>query len=192
MVVVVPGNVNATLRHDDDNDDDLLFPRPPFPVPLPSTTTTTTTTTTTITSSSSSIFTRRRPRATPSATTKVSWPGLVRTLLVVVVVAGWAVGVDGYSKLPNGDGNVITPHGGLRKAVSDWITAAGASSSDVYTMYGPIEEWDVLDVTNMKYVFYKFGSFNADLSKWQTGNVTTMFGSKYTLFGVVFIPNKNR
>ena len=148
MVVGVPGNVNATLRHDDD-DDNLLFPRPPFPVPLPSTSATSTTTpTSTASTTTTSTSTRRRPQATLSATTKVSWLGLVRTLLVVVV-AKWGVGVHGYDKLPNGDGNVITPHGGLRKAVSAWIAAGGASSSDVYTTYGPIEEWDVLGVNNI-------------------------------------------
>ena len=188
MVVVVPGNVNATLRHDDDVDD-LLFPRPPLPVPLPSTSATSTTTLTSTASTTTSTFIRHRPQATLSATTKVSWPGLVRTLLLVVV-AKWWVRVDGYSKLPNGDGNVITPRGGLRKAVSDWIAAGGAPSSDVYTTYGPIEEWDVSDVTNMKLVFYQFGSFNADLSKWQTGKVTDMQFSKCTLLGVVFFPKQ--
>ena len=180
MVVVVPGNVNATLRHDDD-DDDLLFPRPPFSVPLPSTTSTTTTTASTTTTST---FIRRRPRATPSATTKVSWPGLVRTLLVVVV-AGWGVGVDGYSKLPNGDGSSSTSANTLRGKVFDWI-AGGTSRSTVVATYGPIEDWDVSDVTNLKWVFYNFGSFNSDLSKWETGNVTTMAYSKCTLLGVVF------
>jgi surface protein len=83
-------------------------------------------------------------------------------------------------KLPNGDGsNSATGNPNtLRKAVSDWIAAEGASSSTVYITYGPIEEWDVSDVTNMAWVFYNFGSFNADLSKWDTGKVTDMTGSK--------------
>ena len=109
--------------------------------------------------------------------------------MLLVVVAGWGVGVDGYDKLPNGDGSPSTIGGGansLRKAVSDWIAAGGASSSDVYIKYGPIEEWDVSDVSNLKYVFYNFGSFNSDLSKWQTGKVTRMASSKCTLLGVVF------
>lgn len=50
----------------------------------PTTTTTITTTSTTSTTSNP----RRRPRAAPSTTTQVSWPGLVRTLLLVVV-GGW-------------------------------------------------------------------------------------------------------
>ena len=106
--------------------------------------------------------------------------------MLLVVVAGWGVGVDGYDKLPNGDGDHSTSAGGLRGVVSAWIAAGGASSSDVYIKYGPIEEWDVSDVSNLNYVFYNFGSFNADLSKWQTGKVTNMFGSKCTLLGVVF------
>jgi len=94
-------------------------------------------------------------------------------------------------KLPNAGSNdySTTGNGGtLRRAVSDWIAAEGASSSTVVATYGPIEDWDVSEVTNMKYVFYgggasasTFGSFNADLSKWNTGAVTTMQGSKCTL-----------
>ena len=83
-------------------------------------------------------------------------------------------------KLPNGDGSHLAPGtaGTLRKVVSDWIAAGGASSSTVVATYGPIEDWDVSEVTNMKWVCYNFGSFNADLSKWNTSAVTTMTGSK--------------
>jgi surface protein len=77
--------------------------------------------------------------------------------------------------------------GTLRKVVFDWIAAGGAPSSTVYTTYGPIEEWDVSDVTNMEYIFRgatpqqnTFGSFNADLSKWDTSRVENMKFSKCT------------
>ena len=91
-------------------------------------------------------------------------------------------------KLPNGDGsNSVTGNAGtLRRAVSDWIDG-GTSKSTVVATYGPIEDWDVSEVTNMKYVFYgynlasTFGSFNADLSNWNTGAVTSMKASKCTL-----------
>jgi hypothetical protein len=115
-------------------------------------------------------------------------------LLLLVVVAGRGVVVDGYIKLPNGDGSwsATGNEGSLRRAVSDWIAAEGASSSTVYTTYGPIEEWGVSDVTNMQYVFAgivgygmytysTFVTFNADLSKWQTDNVTDMQHSKFIL-----------
>ena len=47
---------------------------------------------------------------------------------------------------------------------------------------GPISEWDVSNVTNMKYLFYTKGSsscsiycnFNGDIQKWDTSRVTTM------------------
>jgi surface protein len=119
---------------------------------------------------------------------------LVGLLLVVVYGLG---GVEGFAKLPNGDGpNTAGGYappatgtaGTLRRAVSDWIAAGGASSSVVVTTYGPIEDWDVSEVTNMAYLFYSdgnsastFGKFNADLSKWNTGAVTTMYKSKCTL-----------
>ena len=87
-------------------------------------------------------------------------------------------------KLPNGDGATAVNAGTLRRAVSDWIAAGGASSSTVVATYGPIEDWDVSAVTNMYGVFYgggsasTFGSFNADLSKWNTSNVENMDFSK--------------
>ena len=104
---------------------------------------------------------------------------LVGLLLVMVCGLG---GVEGFAKLPNGDGtnSATGTTGTLRRAVSDWIDAGGASSSTVVATYGPIEDWDVSEVTNMKKVFYNFGSFNADLSKWNTGAVTTMYKSKCT------------
>ena len=87
-------------------------------------------------------------------------------------------GTDDYSTTGN--------EGTLRRAVSDWI-AGGTLKSTVVATYGPIEDWDVSEVTNMNYVFTgfqtasTFGSFNADLSKWNTGAVTTMRYSKCTL-----------
>ena len=96
-----------------------------------------------------------------------------------------------YDKLPNGDGasSATGNAGTLRRAVSDWIAAGGASSSTVVATYGPIENWDVSEVTNMKHVFTgwqsasTFGNFNADLSKWNTSAVTNMHGSKCTRLG---------
>ena len=97
--------------------------------------------------------------------------------------------VDGYDKLPDGDGSDSATGNAetLRRAVSDWIAAGGASSSMVDNTYGPIEEWDTSEVTNMDNVFYgvklasTFGSFNADISKWNMGAVKTMGNSKYLL-----------
>ena len=101
--------------------------------------------------------------------------------LLLVVVCGLE-GVEGFAKLPNGDGasSATGNSGTLRRAVSDWITG-GESKSTVVAKYGPIEDWDVSEVTNMQFVFYNFGSFNADLSKWNTGAVTNMYYSKCTL-----------
>lgn len=95
--------------------------------------------------------------------------------------------VDGYAKLPDGDGS-SSPTGNvgtLRRAVSDWIDG-GTSRSTVVATYGPIEDWDTSDVSTMNNVFYgahashKFKtSFNADISKWNVGAVTSMSNSKY-------------
>ena len=54
--------------------------------------------------------------------------------------------------------------------------------------------WDVVVLFDccgaLLAAFYKAFDFNSDLSKWETGKVTTMSGSKCTLLGVVFFPQK--
>jgi surface protein len=113
---------------------------------------------------------------------------LILFCTMVIAFCTMVIGTQAqFQKLPNGDGSAAVNAGTLRRAVSDWIAAAGAPSSTVVATYGPIEDWDVSEVTNMKYVFYgynlasTFGSFNADLSNWNTGAVTSMFWSKCTL-----------
>ena len=102
-------------------------------------------------------------------------------------------GVAVYNSLPDGDctvsgggnpglvGSCNVCDTGLRKVISDWMDPM--STSTVVTMYGPIEDWDLSEVTNMKCIFYayqnKFIGFNADISKWNTSAVTTMDRSKH-------------
>ena len=113
---------------------------------------------------------------------------MLSALMVAVLVVCGLGRVEAFAKLPNGDGEASATGnaGTLRRAVSDWIAAGGASSSAVVATYGPIEDWDVSEVTNMKNVFdgYQlastFGSFNADLSKWNTSAASNMHASKYT------------
>ena len=40
--------------------------------------------------------------------------------------------------------------------------------------YGPIEEWNVSNVTNMSNMFYNIHYFNQDISQWDVSNVTDM------------------
>ena len=43
--------------------------------------------------------------------------------------------------------------------------------------YGPIEQWDLSKVTNLKYAFYQT-ALNPDISRWIVSTVTDMHGSK--------------
>ena len=36
---------------------------------------------------------------------------------------------------------------------------------------GDISQWDVTNVTDMRYMFYECQSFNQDISKWNVSNV---------------------
>ena len=44
--------------------------------------------------------------------------------------------------------------------------------------YGPIEQWILSQVTNMKNAFYRKFLFNSDISRWEVSAVTDMHGSK--------------
>ena len=50
---------------------------------------------------------------------------------------------------------------------------------EVTDFNGDISEWDVSNVTNMRYMFYKCKEFNQDISNWNVSNVkdaTNIFG----------------
>jgi len=96
--------------------------------------------------------------------------------------------VDGYTKLPNGDGTkaVVGNPETLRHVVYKWLNSN--TRQEVVDLYGPIEDWDTSDITNMNYVFWGADGagastfkhhFNADISKWNMGAVTEMSNSKY-------------
>ena len=87
-----------------------------------------------------------------------------------------------YDKMPDGcKGKVWTDRDcDLRKAVDEL-------SADTYDSiyqpryrltYGPMKDWDISLVTDLKFAFYEKGSFNGDISKWQTQKVTTLWYSK--------------
>ena len=57
---------------------------------------------------------------------------------------------------------------------------------------GVIGDWDVSRVTSLKSVFWEKRSFNADISKWDTSSVTTMWNStslslSLPLFSLIYI-----
>ena len=126
---------------------------------------------------------------------------------VVLFSSAFIKAVDGFSKLPNGDGsNSLTGTvGTLRRYVHDWIETAPTTvqvcdaacqtkkkilRDKIVHEFGPIEDWDLSGVTNMGNVFYGvesgyFQSFNADISKWKMGAVTHMDNSKYSLKKIV-------
>ena len=96
--------------------------------------------------------------------------------------------VDGFTKLPNGDGTkaIDGDTETLRHVVYKWLLD-GNTRQEVVDLYGPIEDWDTSDITNMNTVFWGVGGdgastfrndFNADISKWNMGAVTKMGNSK--------------
>jgi len=61
-----------------------------------------------------------------------------------------------------------------------WINSQSytvTKKSNAIQKYGPIEHWDLSEVTNLKYVFYQT-ALNPDISRWVVSTVTDMHGSK--------------
>ena len=71
---------------------------------------------------------------------------------------------------------VPIPDGAIKQAVDSYINSGDTGS------YGPIADWNTSLVTDMSWVFLWKGSFNANISAWDVGKVTTMTGSTYSLF----------
>ena len=66
---------------------------------------------------------------------------------------------------------VFTPDNAeLNTAVGDWIKDSG----DAEAQYGPISEWDVSKVTDMRGKFYGATDFNAPIGAWDVSKVKDM------------------
>ena len=61
----------------------------------------------------------------------------------------------------------------IKKAV-DEVLQNGNGTGWEHSIHGPIADWDVRLVTNMRAMFQNATAFNGDLSKWNVGNVTDM------------------
>ena len=95
--------------------------------------------------------------------------------------------VRGSIRVPDGDGSSWKPGLGLRKLVFDYLAGSGTAYDNVISTYGHIQNWDTSQVTNMRFLFFNMNSGNPDISKWNTGAVTDMFGSKsFTIKCCVF------
>ena len=113
-----------------------------------------------------------------------------------IAASGFAVGAnaDAFAKMPDGckgiRWNIRSCY--PRKAVDDYLQdyrdnsgnvvstpSTAGTKSEVLTTYGPMEDWDMSQVTDLSYLFYLKQTSNADLSNWNVSRVTTMKSSKY-------------
>jgi hypothetical protein len=60
---------------------------------------------------------------------------------------------------------------------TSYIMQDTTKKSNAIQKYGPIEHWDLSEVTNLKYAFYQT-ALNPDISRWVVSTVTDMHGSK--------------
>ena len=67
----------------------------------------------------------------------------------------------------------------IRKAVDDLLSQDPTKISNVINKYGPMQYWDVSQITNLQNLFYRKKTFNVDISRWITSRVTMMQGSKF-------------
>ena len=71
--------------------------------------------------------------------------------------------------------NTFKSHDSLKMAVwefNDDPTAAIAK-------YGPIADWCISAITDMRQIFQNLQDFDADISNWDTSNVTSMYYTFY-------------
>jgi len=80
------------------------------------------------------------------------------------------------SKLPDGNSeHKAAKRVGSLGGIVDDILGTDSSKKEVATKkYGPIENWDVSEVTDFSLLFYKKETMNADLSIWDVSRVTNM------------------
>ena len=80
-------------------------------------------------------------------------------------------------KLPNGNGKKDAEDrvgDTLGRIVDDILGTDSSKKEAAIIKYGPIETWDVSDVTDMSYLFANKETFNSDLSSWVVADVTNM------------------
>ena len=67
-------------------------------------------------------------------------------------------------------GHIFTTKASLETAVK----AYNADVASAEATYGPIANWDVSAISDMRRLFYNLESFDVDISSWETSGVTTM------------------
>ena len=69
----------------------------------------------------------------------------------------------------------LTPldNNNIKTAVNLYCGNASNRNSAIET-YGPIEDWDVSNVTNMHTLFHAKATFNENIGSWNVSNVTDM------------------
>ena len=112
---------------------------------------------------------RRGRRSMDSFGGRLTWWVLVAAFFLAVL--GGMTGVEGGA-IPDCTYSAWSDRScGIRQAVDTYIEFGTTGS------FGLIQDWNVSLVTDMSYVFYRKDNFNADLSKWNVGAVTTMYRS---------------
>ena len=62
----------------------------------------------------------------------------------------------------------------ISQVVKDYLSNSSKTKQQVIDNYGPINNWDVSQVTNLSELFKYCQHFNENISKWNVSNVTNM------------------
>ena len=85
---------------------------------------------------------------------------------------------------PSPHTNTFTSTDALKTAVQ----AVNANPASAIATYGPVADWDVSGVSDMRGLFYNLQNFNEDVSSWDTSSVTDMSGMFHVRSAHALVP----
>ena len=99
-----------------------------------------------------------------------------RILILLGAAAVFCTGAATVGKEvpPTHHRRLLSPIFTTKASLETAVQAYNADVASAEATYGPIANWDVSAISDMRRLFYNLESFDVDISSWETSGVTTM------------------